>query len=39
MIEIEKCPKCGYNGRMQAVNRLGGKKIYICTKCKHQFEK
>ena len=40
LIEIEKCPKCGYHGQMQAVNRLGsGKKIYICKKCKHHFEK
>ena len=40
VIEREKCPKCGYHGRMQAVNKLGSsKKIYICTKCKHHFNK
>ena len=40
LIEVEKCPKCGYNGHMQAVSKLGsGKKIYICNKCKHHFEK
>jgi DNA-directed RNA polymerase subunit RPC12/RpoP len=40
LIEREKCPKCGYNGRMQAVNKLGSnKKVYICNKCKNQFEK
>ena len=40
MIEVEKCPKCDYQGPMQAVRKLGSsKKIYICKKCKNQFEK
>ena len=40
LIEVEKCPKCDYHGPMQAVSRPGSdKKIYICNKCKHHFEK